>query len=134
MIADIDAELAACERITEIARIELLRCEVEIEFAFGIKPQYTVEWSTKGRVAGWCFYPHGDRQHNLLKFNAYLAVQEGERFKETIAHEYCHAVAGHIAGHGPRWRQFMLVLGYAGHRCHRYTTQSAAQQRKRGLV
>ena len=138
MILNIEAELAAAERIVALAQAELARCEAEVEFAFGTKPVYAVEWSTHGRVAGWCMYPHAGKPA-LLKFNARLAVQEGPRFRETIAHEYAHAVTfarygGSVRPHGREWQNLMQILGFAGDRCHGYATVSAAASRRKGLL
>ena len=137
MDVSIEAVLAgieAAERYTTIAKQELDRCTQEIEFLGWPIPQYRVEWSTRGHVAGWCMYT---KPILTIKFNAFLAKQEGERFRETVAHEFAHAVCfvkyGPRVHHGFEWRTVMQILGYAGDRCHRYATMSAAQMRRRGI-
>lgn len=136
---DIDAELEAAERIVQVAQAELTRCADEVAFAFGITVPYETEWSTHGRTAGWCMYPTSDRAASLLKFNARLAVQEGLRFKEVVAHEYAHAVTywrygRRVRPHGREWQNLMQILGYPGDRCHSFSTVSAAQSRRKGLL
>ncbi len=133
---DIDAELALAERFTAMAQHELARCASDLEMLGWPLPQYDVEWSTRGRVAGWCCYPRAGQPRLLLKFNGWLAAREGEAFRETVAHEYAHAAVWakygrHISrAHGWEFQQIMQIFGYAGNRCHRYATISAAAQRR----
>ena len=40
------------------------------------------------------------------------------KVREIIVHEIAHALAGHGAGHGPRWKAIDLSLGGTGKRCY----------------
>lgn len=39
-------------------------------------------------------------------------------FDQVVLHEIAHALAGHAAAHGPRWRQTARRIGYLGGRTH----------------
>ncbi|MDE2313625.1 MAG: SprT-like domain-containing protein [Elusimicrobia bacterium] len=38
--------------------------------------------------------------------------------RDTILHEIAHALAGRLAGHGPKWRQAALLAGANPRRCY----------------
>lgn len=41
-----------------------------------------------------------------------------DELDQVLLHEIAHALAGHEAGHGPRWRAIARGLGYTGGRTH----------------
>lgn len=140
-MTDLDALIAqidAAEDMVAVADAEIARCRSDLEFLGWTLPVFHTRWSTRGHTAGYCAYPCHAHADYELRFNAYLARQEGERFRETAAHEYAHAAihtryGRSVAAHGYEWRQLMQIFGYAGDRCHNYQTLSAASMKRRGL-
>lgn len=66
------------------------------------------------RRAGACH--HADRRITLSRHLAEGA--EAEEVRQVLLHEIAHALAGHRAAHGPRWRARAAALGYTGSRLH----------------
>jgi len=66
------------------------------------------------RRAGACH--HADRRITLSKH--LVARAEPDEVRDVLLHEIAHALAGHGAGHGPRWRAACARLGHAGTRLH----------------
>jgi predicted SprT family Zn-dependent metalloprotease len=44
-------------------------------------------------------------------------INDEEQVRDTILHEIAHALAGHEAGHGPRWRRVAASIGARPERC-----------------
>jgi SprT protein len=42
-----------------------------------------------------------------------------ERIEQTIRHELAHVLAGHQAGHGPKWKAMCQVTGFHGERTYK---------------
>ncbi len=60
------------------------------------------------RRAGACH--HGTK---TLSLSAYLAEHYSfERMNQTMLHEVAHALAGHKAGHGAKWKAIATGIGY----------------------
>lgn len=73
---------------------------------------YSFEWSRHARTAGMCLY--GPRLIQVSRPIA--ALNSYEDMLPTLFHEVAHGLAGHAAGHGPKWRKLCLELGGNGQR------------------
>jgi SprT protein len=60
-----------------------------------------------------------DFRARRIELNPRLLDRNPGELVPTLAHELCHLVAGVRAGHGPRWKRAMLVLGFEPSACHR---------------
>jgi SprT protein len=91
------------------------------------KEEITEEWSfqfdhSKTR-AGCCYYTR-----NLITLSRILCeVMDENQIRNTLLHEIAHALAGHSAGHGPRWKSIARSLGCTAERCHTYDTTKTAK-------
>ena len=64
------------------------------------------------RRAGACH--HGTK---TISLSAYLAAHYSfERMNQTMLHEVAHALAGHKAGHGIKWKSIATEIGYSHER------------------
>ena len=66
------------------------------------------------RRAGACH--HADRRITLSRHLVQRADEAEVR--GVLLHEIAHALAGHRAGHGPRWRAACASIGHEGSRLH----------------
>ncbi len=76
------------------------------------------EWSfgfdNAKRRAGACHYAT-----KKITVSRYLAAKyEDDEIHQILLHEIAHALAGHAAAHGPRWKKIADELGYDGKRLH----------------
>jgi len=69
---------------------------------------------------GWAFrYNHGKRTLGLcvyelkrVELSGYFVLRNDEpAVRDTILHEIAHALVGHKAGHGPKWRAVCRKIG-----------------------
>ena len=66
------------------------------------------------RRAGACH--HAERRITLSR---HLVERADEaEVRDVLLHEIAHALAGHGAGHGPRWRAACRSIGHEGSRLH----------------
>jgi predicted SprT family Zn-dependent metalloprotease len=66
------------------------------------------------RRAGACDYTR-----RRITLSRHLAAKAGEEeVLQVLLHEVAHALAGHAAAHGPRWRSVARRIGYTGSRLH----------------
>ncbi|MBZ2196753.1 SprT-like domain-containing protein [Occultella gossypii] len=73
---------------------------------------WTFGFDNAKRRAGACRY---DRRR--ITISRYLtALHEPAQVRDTLLHEIAHALAGHGAGHGPRWRRIALEIGCTAQR------------------
>ena len=92
---------------------------------------YSLRGATAGqcRCRGWTTGRRGYRRNVkvvALRWNVALARQEGERYRNTIAHEIAHAVCALTTGnltHNAEWQRVCRALGGTGERCHTYDTE-----------
>jgi predicted SprT family Zn-dependent metalloprotease len=120
------------------ALAEIARCG-EIAYAkWGVRPSPTVRWDIKGKVGGWA------RGSELIRLNEHFAINEGEGYLQTVAHEYAHCVqhalkmkagvygrSGEWSPHGKVWQDVMAVFGKKANRCHQYaSTATVGYSRK----
>lgn len=63
---------------------------------------------------GMCNY-----SSKTISLSKYLtAINTEEKVTETLLHEIAHALAGHTAGHGQKWKETMIYLGQQPNRCY----------------
>lgn len=64
--------------------------------------------------AGLCNY-----SLRRITVSRYLATRySDDDIHQVLLHEVAHALAGNLAGHGPRWRSVARGIGYQGKRLH----------------
>lgn len=74
-----------------------------------------IEWSKRMVRAAGVSYP--DRR--LIRLSVPQWERNDDVFNEnTVKHEACHVIAGHAAGHGPRWRDTMQRAGLEPQQYH----------------
>ncbi|TDE94808.1 M48 family peptidase [Occultella glacieicola] len=74
---------------------------------------WTFGFDNAKRRAGACRY---DRRR--ITISRYLTeLHAPDQVRDTLLHEIAHALAGHGAGHGPRWRRIALSIGCSAQRC-----------------
>lgn len=71
---------------------------------------------------GQCEYRHYNHakrrwEASKIRLSESLCYTTPEEVRETTLHELAHAVAGHEAGHGPRWKAAAVRLGAVPRRC-----------------
>jgi predicted SprT family Zn-dependent metalloprotease len=76
---------------------------------------WTFAFDNAKRRAGACDYAR--RRITVSRHLAANAADE-EAVGQVLLHEIAHALAGHAAGHGPRWRLVARRIGYTGSRLH----------------
>ena len=70
--------------------------------------QWSFRLDSAKRRAGACH--HGTK---TISLSAYLAeLYSFERMNQTMLHEVAHALAGHKAGHGAKWKAIASSIGY----------------------
>ena len=75
---------------------------------------WTFDFDRAVRRAGACH--HADRRITLSRHLA--ARAEEDEVRQVLLHEVAHALAGHRAAHGPRWRAVAARIGCIGSRLH----------------
>ena len=66
------------------------------------------------RRAGACDY--GRKRITVSRY--LLEGADEQEVTQVLLHEIAHALAGHGAAHGPRWRAIAARIGYTGSRLH----------------
>ena len=77
---------------------------------------WTFAFDRAVRRAGACH--HADRRITLSRHLADRA--EEAEVRQVLLHEVAHALAGHRAAHGARWRTVATGIGYTGSRLHEH--------------
>lgn len=68
---------------------------------------WAIRWGTAKKRAGVCNFTG-----KYVMFSKYLFTKFDEaECKDTILHEFAHAIAGHAAGHGPEWKRVARSIG-----------------------
>lgn len=74
---------------------------------------WRLRWFRRKRTFGLCDY-----QAKTLYLSIPLVELNHENaVRDTLLHEIAHALAGHRAGHGPRWREVARRIGATPKRC-----------------
>ncbi|MFC4222605.1 SprT-like domain-containing protein [Lysinibacter cavernae] len=75
---------------------------------------WTFDFDNAKRRAGLCDY-----QKKRITVSRYLAAKyDDDEIHQILLHEIAHALAGHRAGHGQKWKAIADDLGYDGKRLH----------------
>lgn len=75
---------------------------------------WTFAFDSAKRRAGACDY--GRRRITVSRY--LTAKTDQDEVRQILLHEIAHALAGHAAAHGPRWRAAGRRIGYTGERLH----------------
>lgn len=76
-------------------------------------PQWTFRFDRAKRRFGVCKY-----RHEVIGLSVYLTRMNPEsKVRDTILHEIAHAIAGHKAGHGIKWKGVCRIIGARPVRC-----------------
>ena len=75
---------------------------------------WTFAFDRAVRRAGSC-----DHARRRITLSRHLVERADEpEVRQVLLHEVAHALAGHLAAHGPRWRATAARIGYTGSRLH----------------
>ena len=84
---------------------------------------WALTFNKRKRALGICNYSNKEIQISLL----FMKTLDYEEVLNTVRHEVSHALAGHAAGHGPRWRSIQRDLGGDTSRCTYLTDEQRPQ-------
>lgn len=88
----------------------LIRLHLNEDWSFG--------FDHAKRRAGQC-----DFQAKRITVSRYLAARfDDDEIHQVLLHEVAHALAGHRAAHGAKWKHIARDLGYVGGTTHRGET------------
>jgi predicted SprT family Zn-dependent metalloprotease len=93
------------------------RSEVEA-LAIGLMRQHGLErwqfaFNRRKRSLGLCRYTL-----RRIELSSHFALAHDEvEVRDVILHEIAHALAGHAAAHGPRWKSICQTIGARPERC-----------------
>ena len=79
---------------------------------------WTLVWTDAQSQFGQCRY--GPRQIALSR--VLVALNDEAEVRDTVLHEIAHALVGHAAGHGARWRMACLQVGARPDRTRNFET------------
>ena len=88
------------------------------------------ELMSRHGVTGWTFgFNRGKRTMGLCRYKEkrielsyhFVIRNVAEEVRDVILHEIAHALAGHAAGHGPKWRARCREIGARPERCGKAT-------------
>lgn len=98
-----------CRSAVDMARAELDR--------HGLRQVYVSLTHRASRRFGAAIHRYG--QPWELRLSAKLVVlNEEAQVRDVILHEVAHLLAGHAAGHGPRWQEVCRRIGARPERCY----------------
>ncbi|BDZ45133.1 SprT-like domain-containing protein [Naasia aerilata] len=97
-----------------MAELALVRARADALIGAHLGSSWSFGFDAAKRRAGLCNY--SDRR---ITVSRYLAARwQLEDIEQVLLHEVAHALAGHRAGHGPRWLSVARRIGYTGARVH----------------
>lgn len=71
------------------------------------------QFNRRKRAMGLCRY-----EAKTIELSIHFVTRnDAASVEDTILHEIAHALAGHAAGHGPRWRRVCAKIGAEPRRC-----------------
>jgi predicted SprT family Zn-dependent metalloprotease len=77
-------------------------------------PCWTFRFDRAKRRFGVCKH-----RPEVIGLSVYLTRMNDEaQVRDVILHEIAHAIAGHKAGHGPKWKRVCLRIGAKPRRCY----------------
>jgi predicted SprT family Zn-dependent metalloprotease len=97
-----------------MAELERVRVWADALIALHLGRGWSFGFDNAKRRAGQCDY-----NTKKITVSRYLAARYADdEIHQVLLHEVAHAMAGHRAGHGPRWLAVARELGYEGSRLH----------------
>jgi hypothetical protein len=97
-----------------MAELALVRARAEALIAAHLGSRWSFGFDAAKRRAGLCNY-----SERRITVSRYLAARWTlSDIEQVLLHEVAHGLAGHRAGHGPRWLATARRLGYTGARVH----------------
>lgn len=79
---------------------------------------WSFRFNRRKRALGLCVYAY-----KRIELSMYFVHQNDEAaVRDTVLHEIAHAIAGHKAGHGPKWKQVCVAIGAKPERLDREAT------------
>lgn len=79
----------------------------------GPNHQWRFRFDTAKRRLGSCQYT----ERTITLSRPLTLVNSEDQMRDTILHEIAHVIAGHSAGHGPRWKAACVRVGARPDRC-----------------
>jgi predicted SprT family Zn-dependent metalloprotease len=68
---------------------------------------WSFAFNRRKRAMGLCYC-----QHKRIELSIHFTIANDEAMvRDTLLHEIAHALAGHAAGHGPKWRRICRRIG-----------------------
>lgn len=109
----------------------LNECQEKAYDHYRVLVRYSVNFKLRGRTAGRARLTK-DRQI-ILSFNQQLEKVDNASLRNTVVHEFSHAVVFHLYNmmgvslppHGWQWKRIMLTLGEDPARTHNYAFETA---------
>jgi SprT protein len=95
---------------------ELHRVQVWAEalIRLHLEPDWSFAFDNAKRRAGQCDYAR-----RRITVSRYLAARfADDEIHQVLLHEVAHALAGHRAAHGAKWKKIARELGYVGGTTH----------------
>ncbi len=97
-----------------MADLHRVRIWAEALIRLHLDESWSFDFDHAKQRAGLCDY-----QARRITVSRYLAARFGDdEIHQTLLHEVAHALAGHAAGHGSRWKRIAAELGYVGGTTH----------------
>lgn len=93
-------------------RNEVVQIAIELMQRYGLD-RWQFAFNRRKRTLGLCRY---DLRRIELSIHFVAAHDEAE-IRDVILHEIAHALAGHKAAHGPRWKTICEAIGARPERC-----------------
>ncbi len=87
----------------------------ELLFLHGLEQKgWKFQFDRAKKRFGLCNYTH-----KIISLSKHITeLNSREHVTETLLHEIAHALAGHSAGHGKKWKDIMHSLGQTPQRCY----------------
>jgi predicted SprT family Zn-dependent metalloprotease len=98
------------------------KCEQAGELALRLMQQFGLAgwgfaFNRRKTQMGRCIWPHLGMPGRIELSAYFIELNAWSEVEDTIRHEIAHALAGHKAGHGPRWVAMCKVTGARPQRC-----------------
>jgi predicted SprT family Zn-dependent metalloprotease len=89
------------------------------------------EFDNSRKRLGVCKYDRFGGVAGTIGLSKYLLPHvKNAKIKDTILHEIAHAIAGHAAGHGPKWQRIARQIGCDAKRCYNVSAFRAGAREK----
>lgn len=99
---------------TKERTIELYN-KYHVKFLEPLGKQVKLSFNRDKTRAGVCFYNPLEIKISEYYLNSKIVTEND--VSNTLLHEIAHAISGHEAGHGPKWKKVAKSIGCDGKRC-----------------